>query len=83
MSAVRRGVKVNETPEARKARRQAAYERGWTDSLRGYQATSLQHVEDIYDYAQGWHACADYRWADPTDRGVAPDPNYRKPYEPR
>ena len=80
MSGTKRAVKVNETPEAREARRQAAYERGWVDSLHGYQATHSQHVEDIYDYAQGWHACADYRWADPRNNGVASDETYRKPY---
>jgi hypothetical protein len=79
----RKGVKVNETPEARRARRLAAYERGWVDSLSAYQATHSQHVEDIYDYAQGWHACAAYRWKDRSGRGVAPDPDYRTPYEVR
>jgi hypothetical protein len=69
-----------ETREARETRRQAAYERGWVDSLRAYQDTSSQPTEDKYDYGQGWHACANYRWAEPANRGVAPDPTYRKPY---
>ena len=76
-----RAVKVNETPEARERRRRAAYERGWADSLRGHQASAAQHVEDIYDYMKGWHACADYRWADGRN-GVAPDPTYRKAWTP-
>lgn len=74
---------AKETPEAKRARRLAAYERGWVDSLRAYDARSCQPVDDGYDYARGWNACADYRWKDPNGRGVAPDPNYRTPYEPK
>lgn len=68
---------VKETPEARDTRRRAAYERGWRDSLKGLSATSSQSIDDCYDYSQGWHACAAYRWKDPANNGVAPDPDYR------
>lgn len=71
-----------ETAEQRESRRDAAYERGWVDSLRAYYARSSQAVEDIYDYAQGWHACADYRWQDRNGRGIAPDPTFRTPRKP-
>lgn len=68
-----------ETTAEREARRDAAYERGWVDSLRAYDARSCQPVDDIFDYARGWQACADYRWKDRNGRGVAPDPTYRTP----
>lgn len=70
-----------ETVEAMKVRLFRAFERGWADSLRGYYAVSMQPVEDIYAYGRGWHQCADYRWADPNGRGVAPDPSYRPPFD--
>lgn len=73
---------AKETVEARDARRAAAFERGWVDSLRAYDARAMQPTEDIYDYSKGWHACADYRWSDPRNRGVAADPAYRAPYTP-
>jgi hypothetical protein len=66
-------------PEERNKRRDAAYERGWQDSLRGYAAHSLQPIDDVYYYAQGWSECAKYRWENPANNGCAPDPNYRKP----
>lgn len=59
--------------------RDAAYERGWLDSLRAYDNLSGQPIEERYDYAAGWHACGNYRWADPRGRGVAPDPTHRTP----
>ena len=65
--------------EEREARCDAAYERGWVDSLRAYFSISTQPIEDAYCYRQGWLACAAYRWADPSNRGVAPDPTYRTP----
>jgi len=66
-----------ETPVARNARFEAAYERGWVDSLRAHNALSCQPALDKYYYQRGWHDCADYRWKDPEGRGVAPDPTYR------
>jgi hypothetical protein len=71
--------KVQNTLEQREAQRDAAYERGWVDSLSAYDRTSMQPTTDIYYYRQGWDACADYRWADPSNRGRALDLNYRKP----
>lgn len=68
-----------ETPEDEEKRRDAAYERGWVDSLSAYAAHSLQPIEDMFDYHKGWHACAEYRWKDPANRGVAPDPDFRTP----
>lgn len=65
--------------EDRESRRDAAYERGWVDSLSAYSAHTLQPIEDVWDYRQGWEACAKYRWQDPANRGRAPDPNYRTP----
>lgn len=73
--------KVADTPEERIARRDAAYERGWVDSLSAYDRTSCQPTEDIYYYRQGWDACAKYRWADPAGRGRAPDTKFRIPRE--
>ena len=69
----------SENPADREARRDAAYERGWVDSLRAYDDRGSQPVQDIYDYARGWEACSDYRWANPYGRGVAPDPDFRTP----
>ncbi len=69
--------KVTISREERELQRAAAYERGWVDSLRGYQNGAAQPWEDKYDYQRGWWACADYRWADPSNNGVAPDPNFR------
>jgi len=66
------------TDEERKAQRDAAYERGWVDSLIAFDRTSQQPTEDIYCYRQGWDACAEYRWKDPANRGSAPDRNFRK-----
>lgn len=43
------------------AKRAAAFQRGWTDSLSAYQAVSEQPLEDKYDYLSGWWACADAR----------------------
>lgn len=68
-----------ETPEEREQRRDAAYERGWVDSLRGLQGHSVQPIDDVYDYARGWDACAKYRWEDPKNNGRARDPSYRIP----
>lgn len=67
------------SPEAREAQRDAAYERGWVDSLRAYWAISLQPIDDCFDYGKGWNACAKYRWADPSNNGRAPDPDFRVP----
>jgi len=66
-----------ETIEARAARRANAFERGWVDSLSAYDKRAEQPIGDVFDYVKGWNACADYRWADPTGRGVAPDPAFR------
>ncbi len=68
---------AKETPEARDVRRAAAFERGWVHSLNGYDARAQQPVEDLYDYRRGWDECAIYRWADPANKGIAPDLNYR------
>jgi hypothetical protein len=70
-------ARKRETREAIAGRRVAAFERGWLDSLDGYAAHSVQATEDAYDYARGWSECANYRWADPANRGVAPDRGYR------
>lgn len=51
-----------ETLEARTARRKAAYDRGWRDSLTALFAVSEQPLDDKYDYLTGWWACADVRW---------------------
>lgn len=75
VNLVKRGIE----PEERERQRDVAYERGWVDSLKAYDATSLQPVDDIYYYSRGWQACAEYRWEDPSNRGVAPNPNYRIP----
>ncbi len=72
-------MSAKESLEAGEARRDAAYERGWVDSLTAFDARSIQPWEDIYDYARGWEACARYRWRDMAGRGVAPDPTYREP----
>lgn len=69
--------RVQETHEVRDARRAVAFERGWVDSLQGYFGRALQPIDDIYDYMRGWNECADYRWRDPSNRGVAPDPTFR------
>lgn len=58
-------------------RRAAAFERGWVDSLNGYFNLVNQSIEDSFDYRRGWDECATYRWADPINRGVAPDPTFR------
>lgn len=55
----------------------AAYERGWVDSLDAYDRISLQPTDDIYWYRIGWDTCAKYRWEDPKNRGRALDRNYR------
>lgn len=57
----------------------AAYERGWVDSLDALDRTSCQPTADIYWYRTGWQACADYRWQDRCNNGVAPDRAYRTP----
>jgi hypothetical protein len=72
-----RNKAVKETAEARDARRDAAFERGWVDSLRGYYALSMEPIDDGYYYKRGWDMCTAYRWIDPKNNGVAPDPNYR------
>ena len=59
--------------------RDAAYERGWVDSLRAYWNSVGQAPDDIYWYAQGWRACANYRWQDHAGSGRAPDPSFRTP----
>lgn len=66
-------------PEERERQRDAAYERGWKDSLTAYYNMTNQPDDDRYDYGKGWDACAKYRWEDPANRGSAPDPNYRIP----
>lgn len=66
------------SPEQERAA-DAAYERGWRDSLSAHSRHSGQPMNDIYYYGQGWDACAKYRWEDPANRGVAPDRNYRTP----
>jgi hypothetical protein len=71
--------KIKITHEQREAQRDAAYERGWVDSLRAYDRISQQPMGDVYYYRQGWDVCAEYRWNDPANRGSAPDPAYRKP----
>lgn len=71
--------KVQITPEQREAQKDAAYERGWVDSLTAYDRTSQQPINDAYCYRQGWDACAKYRWEDPANNGRAPDRNYRIP----
>ena len=70
---------IKATTEQDKACRDAAYERGWVDSLSAFDRTSCQPTADIYDYRLGWDACANYRWKDPANRGKASDPNYREP----
>ena len=40
-------------------RNAAAYERGWVDSLSAHDKLSLQPIADRYDYAKGWHDCAE------------------------
>lgn len=72
-------MKSRVDPETRERQRDAAYERGWVDSLNAYWNSSGQPFEDIYNYHEGWEACAKYRWEDPTNNGRAPDPNYRVP----
>lgn len=57
----------------------AAYERGWSDSLTAHFAPSRVPINVRYYYIDGWQKCADYRWRDPAGRGVAPDPTYREP----
>lgn len=68
-------------PDEREERRDAAYERGWRDSLRAHWNTNGQPFNEIYDYVSGWHACAKYRWEDPANHGRAPDPSFRTPRE--
>lgn len=55
----------------------AAYERGWVDSLDA--RLDMSPGVDPYCYHMGWQACADYRWQDRNGRGVAPDRTYRVP----
>ncbi len=57
----------------------AAYERGWIDSLDAYDRASLVPSADRYWYKRGWDACADYRWRDRNGNGIAPDRSYRTP----
>lgn len=66
------------TAEREKAK-DAAYERGWVDSLTAYNAISFQPSGDRYWYKQGWDSCAKYRWQEPANRGRASDPNFRIP----
>lgn len=65
-----------ETMAERDARRADAYERGWKDGLRGYWDPNSRPGHGG-DYSKGWGACAEYRWADRANNGVAPDPNFR------
>lgn len=65
--------------QEKEAAADAAYERGWVDSLTAYDRTSCQPIEDVYWYRRGWDACAEYRWADPANNGSAPDKNFRIP----
>lgn len=67
------------TKRDRTAEDDAAYERGWVDSLDAIDRSSLQPKDDIYWYRTGWQRCADYRWQDRTKRGVADDRTYRAP----
>lgn len=67
------------TAEEIEAKRDAAYERGWVDSLRAHDRASCQPNADIYCYREGWEACAKYRWQDPSNRGRATDPGFRIP----
>lgn len=53
--------RARETVPERDARRKAAYDRGWKDSLTALDAGSEQPWEDKYDYRTGWWACADAR----------------------
>lgn len=57
----------------------AAYERGWVDSLDARYGHSFEPIGTGYWYVRGWNACADYRWLDRSGRGVAPDRKYRTP----
>lgn len=57
----------------------AAYERGWVDSLTAYFAPISIAMGEQYYYLRGWHTCADWRWEDPSRRGVALDKTYRRP----
>lgn len=70
---------LRQSAQEREAANDAAYERGWVDSLRAYDQQSRQPIEDAYWYRKGWDACADYRWKDPKNRGSAPDLNFRVP----
>jgi hypothetical protein len=74
-------MRTKETPEQRDERRAAAFERGWSDSLRAHDNSMSVPWADKYDYGRGWNACARYRWHDPNGRGVAPDPDWRPPRE--
>lgn len=71
-----------ETPEQRAAA-DAAYERGWIDSLDAYIRSQVVPIEQRYWYHRGWDACAKYRWTDRIRNGVAPDRTYRVPRDPR
>lgn len=59
------------------ADKDAAYERGWIDSLSAHWNTGAVSHDVLYWYIQGWQRCADYRWQDRNGRGIAPDPTYR------
>ncbi len=72
-------VRAKVSREEREQQRDAAYERGWLDSLRAFYNTGGQPIEDVYDYVSGWEACSKYRWEDRRNRGVAPDPAFRRP----
>lgn len=72
-------MKPKITAEEREAQRDAAYERGWVDSLSAHWCQNGQAFEDIYYYRQGWDACAECRWQDPKNNGRAPDPTFRTP----
>lgn len=67
------------TAEEREAQRDAAYERGWVDSLTAHWRASCQSMDDLYYYTLGWQMCAQYRCLDPSNRGTAPDPDFRIP----
>lgn len=57
-------MKTHRLSEEVKAAREAAYQRGWTDSLTAYYGVSEQPWKDKYDYLTGWWACADKRRAE-------------------
>jgi len=70
---------TNPTTAEKETAADAAYERGWVDSLDAWDRLSSQSMADSYWYRRGWQACANYRWQDRNGRGIAPDRAYRTP----